>query len=388
MKYFVIHFFLLLTLFSCNKEAKENKEVIHSVSFEMLDSVRIDYLGNLTIHDLDPVSKIIILEEGGPYSQEIVLVNFNGEIVNHFSKFGDMPDTYGKPIAPFKLVDGNSFLVYGYNGFMTYDFQGNLVSQIKLHDFEVPSRPRRRMGYGMEELGERYLYIDQSQPPNGDYSDKSIYKDMYLLNWLYPKTGKKESFIQFPKTSIFRNGKYFFRSAWDPVYELADGFLYVVFGLEPVIYIYEDNAPYHLSSCLFLKLPDYRYFKGADSFNQDLEFFRHRFTSGFIENIKKLNKYYLVGYFPGYDDADTEIRFSKKSPEETASFNTRMKEKYPYQIAIFDSLGRLVNNFIPGKLDPKSMVVRNGELWMLEKPDEDIEQDYFRLFRVGLKIED
>ena len=171
---------------------------------------------------------------------------------------------------------------------------------------------------------------------------------MYLLNWLYPNTGKKESFIQFPKSSIFRNGKYFFRSAWDPIYDLADGFIYVAFGLEPVIYIYEDNAPYRLSSKLSLELPEYRYFKGANSFNQNLEFFRHRFTSGFIENIKKFNKYYLVGYFPGYNDADTEMRFSKKSPEETAAFNTRMKNKYPYQIAIFDSLGRLVNNFIPG----------------------------------------
>lgn len=34
------------------------------------------------------------------------------------------------------------------------------------------------------------------------------------------------------------------------------------------------------------------------------------------------------------------------------------------------------------------MVVRNEELWLLEKSDDEIEQDYFRLFRVGLKIED
>lgn len=128
-------------------------EVIHSASFEILDSVRIDYLGNCTIHDIDPTSKIIIFEEGGPYSQEIVLANFDGEIINQFSKFGDMPDTYGKLIVPFKLVDGNSFLVYGYNGFMTYDFKGNLMSKVKLHDFEIPSRPKRRMGYGMKELG-------------------------------------------------------------------------------------------------------------------------------------------------------------------------------------------------------------------------------------------
>lgn len=33
-----------------------------------------------------------------------------------------------------------------------------------------------------------------------------------------------------------------------------------------------------------------------------------------------------------------------------------------------------------------SMIIRNGELWMMEKPDEEVEKDYFRLFRVGLKV--
>jgi ATP-binding cassette subfamily B protein len=37
--------------------------------------------------------------------------------------------------------------------------------------------------------------------------------------------------------------------------------------------------------------------------------------------------------------------------------------------------------------DPaQCMLLRNGELWMLEKSDEELEKDYFRLFRVGLKV--
>jgi len=31
------------------------------------------------------------------------------------------------------------------------------------------------------------------------------------------------------------------------------------------------------------------------------------------------------------------------------------------------------------------MLLRNGELWMLKKPDKEVEHDYLRLFRVGLK---
>lgn len=104
-----------------------------------------------------------------------------------------------------------------------------------------------------------------------------------------------------------------------------------------------------------------------------------------ILNIKKFDGY-LVAYFPGYDNADSEMRFSNKTQEETINFNNRMKQKYPYHIAVLDSSGIFINDFVPEGLEAYSMMIRNGELWMLEKPDEDVEQDYFRLFRVGLKF--
>lgn len=65
-----------------------------------------------------------------------------------------------------------------------------------------------------------------------------------------------------------------------------------------------------------------------------------------------------------------------------------MLNKYPNRIAILDSAGNLINDFVPGRLEPRSMLVRNGELWMIEKPDEEKERDFFRLFRVGLKKAD
>ncbi|WP_114748824.1 hypothetical protein [Pleomorphovibrio marinus] len=65
-----------------------------------------------------------------------------------------------------------------------------------------------------------------------------------------------------------------------------------------------------------------------------------------------------------------------------------MKKKYQYRIAILDTLGNLIHDFVPGRLGPRSMLVRNGELWMQETPDEEVEEDFFRLFRVGLMRSD
>ena len=92
-------YLLILTasaaLFSCGKKS-ENPIAAPTnikVSFAKLDSVRIDYLGNLRVHDFSPVSETVLFEEVGEFHQEIILADFDGTIINSFSKFGDMPDT-------------------------------------------------------------------------------------------------------------------------------------------------------------------------------------------------------------------------------------------------------------------------------------------------------
>lgn len=49
--------------------------------------------------------------------------------------------------------------------------------------------------------------------------------------------------------------------------------------------------------------------------------------------------------------------------------------------------GYRLKDFVPEGLVARSMLIRKRELWMLETPDEEVERDYFRLFRVVLKSE-
>jgi hypothetical protein len=286
-------------------------------------------------------------------------------------------------MATLRIKGDSSFIAYGYNGFLTYDFSGQLQSRIKLKDFQVPNFTWTAMGFGMEKLKGKYLYIDQGSRLL-DYSSIDVYQEMRLLNWLDPETGERESFIHFPENSIFRSGKYFFRDSWAPAFTLADDLIYVVFGIEPVIYLYETDPPYSLVSSIPIDLEDYRYFRGSNNNSVD---FNLLFTSGKVLNIKKVDGYFAIAYFPGYSSADKEAESENKSHEENLIFRERMIKKYAQRIAIIDAVGNSVGDFVPDGLDPKSMLIRNGDLWMLEKPDEEVEQDYFRLFRVELKIE-
>lgn len=389
-KHFV--FLILIIFYSCNPNIKPGKdgEELDSIgvfSLEKLDSIKINFLGNPTVHDLDPESKTLLFMEHKETSAQIFIAEFDGEIRNSFSKSGDIPDGSRSLMSTLVIVDDQSFLAYGYNGFLTYDFEGNQLSRVNLVDFKIPSYVPMMMGHGMKKMGNYLLYINQSFLTDKDYSDKTLYDDMYLLTLLNPVTGEKDPLIQFPVNSLFKNGKHFFRNAWDPVFNLADNKIYVAFGLEPVIYVFDHSPPYSLLYTLPLNLPEYRHFEGNDSFSSDWTIFGLRFTPGMILNLKKFNDYFLVAYFPGYDALDTETYLENKSPEETTMFLERMEEKYPSSIAIIDSIGKVVNDFVPDGLVAESMLFRQGELWMMEKPDQKLEKDYFRLFRVCLKKE-
>lgn len=168
---------------------------------------------------------------------------------------------------------------------------------------------------------------------------------------------------------------------------IVEDLVFVVLGIEPVIYVYETSPPYSQISSISMDLPEYKYSQGADSHSSRLNYFEMPFTSGKILNIKWLEGYFIIAYFPGFDLRDSKEYADGKSTQELVNLSREMRRKYPTRMAVVDTLGNLVADFIPKNLDPKSMLLRNDELWMLEKPDLEVEQDYFRLFRVGLKIE-
>lgn len=383
--------FLLLIICgtSCNskKESKNNQEYGEEkqVFIEKIDSIHIEYIGNPIVHDIDPKTKIVLFLEDQEYFQEILIADFEGSINEKFSKFGDMPDSYGKLLSPIFIDSDLSFMVFGYNGFSRYTFQGELISNVPLSEFHIPNYQKIVMGEELVKLKDKYLIADKGTR-GVDYNKIHIHSDIYHFNLYDPKTGISEPIIRFPKSSIYTSGKQFYRYAWWPVYSLSDDKIYVTFGGEPIIYIYEGTFPFSLISIIPLNFSDYRYFEGKKSEDLEYNFISLSISSGRISNIKKVGDIFLVAYFQGYDLVDQEEYFANKSYNESKELRERLIKKYPTRIAIFDSLGNRLNDFIPVGLDASSMLLRDGQLWMMEQPDNEIEKDYFRLYRVGLKF--
>lgn len=315
------------------------------VSVEKIDSIRIEYLGNPTVHDLDPKSKLVLFMDHKESAQIIHVASFEGEILYTFSKWGDVPDNYGNLMAPLKITGRNSFLVYGSKGFMTYMVDGSLKSTVQHADAPYQGFNRIGLGLGIEELGNGYLIPNLwggVSVPNGGED----YQKLHPLMYLDPTTGKSIPIASIPNSSIFLSGKYFFNNAWDPAFTITEDRMMVAFGLEPVVYIFERNPPYRLIGEFDLELPEYQYFKGVNDFSTDVRFFGQARTSGKILNIKMVESYLLVAYFPGFSGEDTEESFIPRSPEEARRFWEGVRQKYPHRMAVFDSSGHLISDFV------------------------------------------
>lgn len=375
-----------IALYSCGtKDSSSGKEVnqgIHSASLEKLDSVTIEFLGNPIVQDLDPVSQTAIFTDYKENYSNLYIANFEGDIISSFSKEGDMPDSYGLMTANAKILNDSKFLVYGSRGFFVYDYTGKNVSRIE-HDLH-PNYRRVGMGRGMMEIEDKFLYWSASHPEMR-HNDLRFYDEAYLLAFIYPETGKEEPIIKFPESSLFRSGKYFARDSWAPVFTISDELIHVVFGIEPVIYTFRSSTPYSLVSRIPIELPDYQNFNGIDSYQVEIEWLSYVY--GEITNIKKVDDVFLVTYTPSYDAYDREVSASNLSPDERKEFITRMREKYSKRVVVLDAMGTLLAEIDPGNLLPNTSIERNGELWMKEKFDTEIERDYFRLFKVSLKLE-
>lgn len=386
---FIYGLVVVLALYSCDARNRvsgdEDNPGIGTASIEKLDSITIGFLGNPTVQDLDPVSQTVIFMDRKEHSEDILIADFEGEIINSFSKQGDMPDSYGRINANLRILSDNTFLVYGSSGFCVYDYAGENILKIK-HDIDPLNYVAIGMGGGLEAVGEKFLYWNATDP-GMKHNDLGFYEEAYLLSWIYPEAGREEPIIKFPESSLFRSGKYFARDSWSPVFTVSNDLIHVVFGMEPVIYTYQSSPPYSLLSTIPLDLPDYQYYKGADRYDPSFEIKWFASRYGQIGNVKKMGDVFLLTYFPGYDVLDRKVSTSNLSPEERGAFRARMSEKYSSRLVVLDSMGMLLAEIDPGNLWTGTLIVRNGELWMMEKLDTEIERDYFRLFRVQLKLE-
>lgn len=381
----------LLGIFSCapneNKgEETEDLSESESITLTIVDSIQINFLGNPWVQDISPSQERIVFMDQKEYSEDIFIADFEGNILASFSKFGDMPDNHGGIRAPVYISGKDSILIYGNRGYLTFDMEGKLVSLVKPQQFTAFKFAFFGMGRAFEKYLNKLLYFDQGSREE-DYSQPSLYDDLRVLNWHNPETGEKIPFNPLPENSIFKSGKYFFRQSWFPAFTIGDNLIYVVYGIEPMIYGFDADEPHELKKSIPLNLKNYELFSGLTEYTDDFRKLGLGFEWGKIENIKRIGDYFVLAYFPGYDATERELQWENKTPEEAMAFRESMQKKYPKRIQVTDRNGNQLLDFAPDHYYPETMLFRDGQLWVMAKNDPDVEEDFFRIYRLELEVE-
>lgn len=140
------------------------------------------------------------------------MADFKRNILASFSKFGNVPDSYGALMFTLRIDRDSSFIVYGYNGIFTYDFTGKTISRVKLKDFQIQIIEGEPWDLAWKNWVTNIYTLIKSR--HVDYTCIEVYRELRLMNWLDSRTGEKEPFIRFPENSIFRSGEHFPRDSW------------------------------------------------------------------------------------------------------------------------------------------------------------------------------
>lgn len=368
---------LCCCLFSCGKGVPNGQHL----PLEKLDSIKIPEKNRFIIHDILSKSRTYLIEITGNNTRYF-LGDFDHDENLIGLRIEAFSDEFGSLIAPLKIIGEDSILAVKSKGYTLHDFSGQVISKVKsVKEINPPSK--LEMSLEILRIGDSFLYPFSKEINSHRNVASGLDKDIFI--WLNPFTGELKSFLQIPRKSLFRNGRFFFKAAEKPVFTLTEGFIHVVFGIESVIYSFSSFPPYDLKDMISLDLPDYRKFEGWEKEKSALTHFNLPFVYGRIEGMFKIGDYFLLSYIPGLDPVQYREYQRAKSTEEQISLTRELKRKVSQKIVLVDSQGKVVYQVDADGLDPNTLLIRNGEIWMKEVKEDGFDQGFSRLFRVGLQ---
>lgn len=383
MKRLLFPIIIVLGYFSCTQKDQSSSNEPDDFHLEIVDSLQIDYLGNLRIIDYEPQSQSYLAR--GNADMEFMILDQGGLTKSTLDFPSDGPYALYGPINPIGLRDGKIEFHVMNQGFFRYDFNGNRIWQYKLpFDYFYING---LSGDAIYPLGDEIAFIRPERAEVvSDESTTSIFEGIYaqpILQVFDTVSNSSRETMPFPPNSMYSNGDFNYWMFPTVIRTGKEWILY--FRNEMKFWLYkEENGEVNFDREVALEVNDAVQAISVP-FEQEQEYSeltKNNFP-GTIREIYRTTDRTMVIYTKGI----TENLASPYDRDEATGRRELEKLKKNF-VAVFDSEFNLLQHDIPVPqgLTFTSILTENEEILALKHPDFfETEDDYVVYYKLKLQ---
>ncbi len=373
-----------ILLIGCSQEKSEKPTTPLSeqeLQFEIYDSLVVDYLGNLTLMDINPAGNRYLLIDQN--TEDILVTDPKGTILHQYNLSQEGPDQIlGNRLGVAKFMDNEKYLVPGSKGLTTYMLDGKRSDSFKpeftgLSSLVIPSSQSHYV-WGNQVIVQMPGRFSDLGQQGIDLQLKSKRLEMVDLN-----TGEYQAIIPFPQESKFNSEtKEYGALDFYCSFTVSGDSLHLSFRNEAKIFSYSlknlENPPLVKP----IPIPNFQG-RNTDKKPTNGGFNARDFFLGSINSVLSINQEeLLISYLPGLDDETANQIIS----EAGSDFNKMFDEAGKLNkggLVVFDgkSISKLIE--IPEILGSLNKVKSREEIWFSLNFSE-AENDYSVIYKTRL----
>lgn len=391
MKHLQLYLLVLIIFYSCSNPEKKEQEIPTIYSFEVIDSLDLQILGDPLITDVSPKADRFVFYDFA--NREFTITDSSGAILSQFSKKEDTPDSYGFLMESPGFVNENQLSLAGMSGIFIYDLEGNMIKKLAHPETLAGAGFMSFSGKGMETAtinGKQYLLSKSVRTRETFPGEQKFYDSFRALELIDIEDEKFIEIVPFEQGSQFLDGNGYFESDYAPALEAAEGKLYIALGGEQRLNVY-DLSPEgaELDTVVMLDWPGF----GKLPITPRAEFAEGTVIvkggTPAIRNIHVVEGKILLQYYGGIPEEkmkELEALYSSGSEEEAELLFEKIESEVNQGILILDqkTLEVIGNLDFPRGVNLSGFASGGGFLWMEKAPNKEEEEDFLRIYKVQL----